>query len=528
MAWSEYRNGKWTQKQVSKEGATTNNIDPSHDLPYFKFVPFISNDNVLISVDDYLDSDGGFLNTFRFEGSKLVLDSTTHNASSGVPINYFNKTNTYSLQTWQFNNDIRTNHTLSFDDQISKTTISHFFTFHGTNFYHPYAHQLLGLINSAELNNFFSFNVKGILTQSDKEDAFGAGVDSIGTRTYHELKRPYSLYNWELFFHAPMMLANALSKAQQFEEAMKWYHYVFNPMAEGTSDKRCWEFSPFREIDATHILEKIFNLLKPNTADAAISEWRNNPYMPHLVARSRPVAYMKWVVMKYLDNLIAWGDYLFRQDSIESINQATQLYVLAGHILRPRPQLIPKRGTIQPQTYLSMLGKWDAFSNAATELGLAAPYSSQIDQPFVLTGGGKEIAFANIFGFASALYFCIPSNPQLMGYWDTLADRLYKIRHCENIEGVFRILPLFQPPIDPGLLVKAVAQGLSIASVLNDLNTPMPNYRFYYLLQKALELCGELKSMGGAMLNAMEKKTMKPSPRSVAGTKASCTIFRWK
>jgi hypothetical protein len=34
----------------------------------------------------------------------------------------------------------------------------------------------------------------------------------------------------------------------------------------------------------------------------------------------------------------------------------------------------------------------------------------------------------------------------------------------------------------------------------------MPNYRFYYVLQKALELCNELKSLGSAMLSAIEKK----------------------
>jgi hypothetical protein len=53
---------------------------------------------------------------------------------------------------------------------------------------------------------------------------------------------------------------------------------------------------------------------------------------------------MKWVVMKYIEALIAWGDYLFRQDTIESINQATQLYVLAAHLYGPRGQIIPKRG----------------------------------------------------------------------------------------------------------------------------------------------------------------------------------------
>ena len=42
---------------------------------------------------------------------------------------------------------------------------------------------------------------------------------------------------------------------------------------------------------------------------------------------------MKTVVMKYIDNLIAWGDQLFRRDTIESINEATQLYILAAQIV---------------------------------------------------------------------------------------------------------------------------------------------------------------------------------------------------
>ena len=38
-------------------------------------------------------------------------------------------------------------------------------------------------------------------------------------------------------------------------------------------------------------------------------------------------------VMKYLENLIAWADNLFQQDTVESINEATELYVLAASIL---------------------------------------------------------------------------------------------------------------------------------------------------------------------------------------------------
>jgi hypothetical protein len=34
-----------------------------------------------------------------------------------------------------------------------------------------------------------------------------------------------------------------------------------------------------------------------------------------------------------------------------------------------------------------------------------------------------------LFGIGRALYFCIPRNDKLLGYWDTVADRLFKIRH---------------------------------------------------------------------------------------------------
>jgi len=478
--------------QADKEAVTsfsaTDSIPilPISAISNYEFIPLLSDDSndKLLGIRIFYDVRE--IGVFEFTGSGIKNKSRVYSSNNTIEVdNFHHKVST--IKSLQISNQVD-NH--SFND-INNTT------YNANDFYHPYTHDLLGKINFGNLETFFKYNTESI---SATTDAFGLS----GNNIYHELKRPYSLYNWELFFHTPILLADALSKAQQFEEAMKWFHFVFNPIAHGNEDNRFWQFQPFKEINSQQVLDSIFNNLQPNAADQSINEWRNKPFMPHVVARSRPVAYMKWVVMKYIENLIAWGDYLFRQDSIESINQATQLYVLAGHILGPKPMMIPKRGKIRPQTYLSLLDKWDAFGNAMVELELAAPFSNQT--AFPLGAVNNEIAFANIFGMASSLYFCIPNNPKLMGYWDTLADRLYKIRHCENIEGIFRKLPLFEPPIDPALLVKAAAQGLSIASVLNDLNTPLPNYRFYYLLQKALELCNELKSLGGAMLSAIEKK----------------------
>ena len=509
MAWSEYRNGKWTQKQLSKAAINDDGSGRLPSLGFYEFVPVlstaVSNPLLGIRVFHTYNTDSG---TFEFDGNSIQTPLQTYTSNNNIFPNIFHHSVANLIS------DIRSL-------QISTEVINHKFTnnnnptnnnnatfYNSIPFYNPYTNDLLGKINTGQLEAFFRFNTEGVITPAEKAEAYGLFDPDDNSTTlnsvYHELKRPYSLYNWELFFHTPMLLADALSKAQHFEEAMKWFHFVFNPIAKGEEDNRFWAFSPFKDTNSQRILDSIFNNLQPNQTDKAINEWRNKPFMPHVVARSRPVAYMKWVVMKYIDNLVAWGDYLFHQDTIESINQATQLYVLANHILGKRPMLIPKRGKTKPQTYLSLLDKWDAFGNAMVELELVAPYSNQIT---TATGSDSGVVgLANVFGFSTALYFCIPNNPKLTGYWDTIDDRLFKIRHCQNIEGIFRKLPLFEPPIDPALLVKAAAQGLSIASVLNDLNTPMPNYRFYYLLQKALELCGELKSLGGAMLSAIEKK----------------------
>ena len=65
---------------------------------------------------------------------------------------------------------------------------------------------------------------------------------------------------------------------------------------------------------------------------------------------------------------------------------------------------------------------------------------------------------------------------------------------------------MFAPPIDPGLLVKAAAAGLDIGSVLSDLNAPPPHYRFHVLAQKASESINDVKSLGAALIAALEKK----------------------
>jgi len=326
----------------------------------------------------------------------------------------------------------------------------------------------------------------------------------------------YSSYNWELFFHAPLLIADSLSKNQRFEEARDWYHFIFNPvgvesaMPGGSTMSKYWITKPFFETtDSQYVQQRIDNIMRMLAGDVSVPgysaqakknledqvlDWRTNPFEPHRIANYRTVAYQKTVVMKYLDNLIAWGDNLFRQDSMESINEATQLYILAAEILGPRPKIIPSQAKPPLESFNELEQEFDKFSNALVEVENLVPPQ---------TGNRPEGADPAPLPM---LYFCIPQNDKMLGYWDTVADRLYKIRHCMNIEGVVRQLALFEPPIDPAALVKAVAGGVDISSALADLNAPLPLYRFNVLLQKANEVCNDVKALGSALLAALEKK----------------------
>ncbi|MEM8545272.1 MAG: hypothetical protein AAGF66_14935, partial [Cyanobacteria bacterium P01_H01_bin.119] len=78
-----------------------------------------------------------------------------------------------------------------------------------------------------------------------------------------------------------------------------------------------------------------------------------------------------------------------------------------------------------------------------------------------------------------------------------------------NIDGVFRSLALFQPPIDPAALVNAVANGGlagALASGIASGSQPVPHYRYGFMLEKAKEMTGNVISLGGALLDALEKK----------------------
>jgi hypothetical protein len=289
--------------------------------------------------------------------------------------------------------------------------------------------------------------------------------------------------------------------------------------------------------------------------------------------------------MKYIDNLIKWADYLFRQDSMEANNEATLLYILAYKILGQRPVELPtdKTKVIAKDSYEDLRAKTmngkslayidimdrnfrysysannsindisnpqytqssqfqqeSAYKNIKNEVLSNAKTIVQESQNKVLSNTQTVVqenrnseskisiitkdvtmvtvqecrlniaypyhAYSEPLPRIDADNFCVPFNEDLLKYWDTVEDRLFKLRNSMNIEGMVRELPLFEPPIDPAMLVKAVAAGLSIGEVLNDITARQPYYRFRTIMQKAIEFTNEVKQMGDKLLSTLEKK----------------------
>ncbi|WP_066366107.1 hemopexin repeat-containing protein [Herbidospora mongoliensis] len=397
----------------------------------------------------------------------------------------------------------------------------------------------------------FSTTTSGTTTIRVKDQVGGVPVSS-----HVDFQSANGRYYWEIFFHAPMLIAQALNAAQRFDDAKRWYEYVFDP----TEPERYWRFLPFLAIDLRALVEgcridlrnlpsqvgvdmaplladletlaPVFDHVRACTTDdltlldglavraqpfeqygrlrekvgmiarlrrqydlmgdrgALLKTYLDDPFDPHAIAELRPTAYRRAVVMAYVDNLLDWGDLLFRQYTMESVDESRMLYILAYDILGDRPQGVGRRHLPPVKTYKEL--------DPAEE---GDPYAER-----VTAGGSLLDGMGAVHRSIGDGYFYIPGNAVLGEYWDRVEDRLRKIRASLDILGVSRPLPLFEPPADVMALVRGAAAGLTPDQVGAGLAGPVPNYRFGFLHRKAQDLVDRLRGFGGELLGVLERR----------------------
>lgn len=376
----------------------------------------------------------------------------------------------------------------------------------------------LDFTGSADESSEFYFNrITTNALQSFNRDLLAGGIDGLLTTanqvlpelpfsglgdnailkspTYLDFQGSFGPYFWEIFFHIPYLIADTLKANQQFEAAKKWYEYIFKPVLASNNGLMAigganlfWQFVPFQN----HRLEGLYSRLS-NIQE--ISAYEDDPFDPFAIANLRIGAYEKAIVMAYINNLIQWGDNLFSQFSWETIVEATMLYIEARDILGPTPKVQALIKDKAPITYGSV-----------TQPGAIPPAWLMIEDQVDAALVSNPLRQNPVNSLQTYGYFSIPENDQFLGYWGVVADRLFKIRHGENIEGIVESLALFQPPIDPNALIAALAAGQSLSSAISALSSAVPNYRFSYIIAQAKQLTSTLIQLGGALLSALEKK----------------------
>lgn len=363
-------------------------------------------------------------------------------------------------------------------------------------------HELSSILFSQGIDGFLALD-----TQKTPE----INIDGSKTPTL-DFAGANGLYYWEIFFHLPFLVGHILNTQQQFELAKQWYAYIFNPTINqkslNLSDKddpndKYWQFlglqAQYNPTLKTELQETWAEETQVDVQNIAqLAAYHNDPFDPHAIARLRPIAYQKSVVMHYIDNLLDWADNLFRQYTIETIVEATMLYIMAYDLLGKQPVNLGPCPLPNPET-LTEIAK-----HYGDSLGKIPEFLIQVEQSQARVLAANAMDTPN--NYIPGDYFGLPENDQFTAYWDKVQQRLYNIRHNLNIEGVYEQLALFQPPINPMQLVAAVAAGEGVEQALADNQVDVPYYRFSVMVAKAQAITQTVIQLGQNLLSVLEKQ----------------------
>jgi hypothetical protein len=311
------------------------------------------------------------------------------------------------------------------------------------------------------------------------------------------------LYFWELFYYTPMMAAEKLLQSQDFEEAERWLNYVFNPAGylEG-------EYPTRKHVD------RQWNT-RPLEEDTAWDDTQTDSTDPDVVAQADPMHYKVATFMKLLDILIARGDMAYRLLERDTLAEAKMWYLTALQLLGPQPDLPELGDWGDPSLAMAASDTSVQQSLMLMErlmLGDVRPLAVPAEQPqgeiaqvdAQAEVSGEDSPATRTANSLTALF--LPSeNDKLNGYWQTLAQRLFNLRHNLSIDGQPLTLPLYATPADPKALQNAAAAA-SAGGAGSLPNASLSILRFPQILESARELVGLLTQYGGTLSSVLERK----------------------
>ncbi|WP_445374053.1 neuraminidase-like domain-containing protein [Photorhabdus tasmaniensis] len=276
-----------------------------------------------------------------------------------------------------------------------------------------------------------------------------------------------SLYFWELFYYAPMLIAQRLLHEQNFDEANRWLKYIWDPsgyIKHGQIQHYHWNVRPLLED----------------------TRWNDDPLNsvdPDAVAQYDPMHYKVATFMRTLDLLLDRGDYAYRQLERDTLNEAKMWYMQALHLLGDKPHLL-------------FSSEW-----SKPNLGDAANTEKQKEHSLAMVA----LRQGNVEPHNKPTDLFLPqANEVMLSYWQKLEQRLYNLRHNLSIDGQLLHLPIYATPADPKALLNAAVANAQDGAALSQ--PFMSLWRFPHMLENARGMVNQLTQFGSTLQNIIERQ----------------------
>ena len=244
------------------------------------------------------------------------------------------------------------------------------------------------------------------------------------------------LFFWELFFHLVHLVAKLLCNEERFADSQSWLHYVFDPQA--TADQS--------DVNGKPLYWRCRPLAKNQGNPGCEAK---APTDPDAIGYSKPEHFKILMFCEYVRNLIAWGDWHYRQLTRDSLVAAKLCYVQAGFLMGKPP-------TARTVSHWQTSTVKELLDQCKTRPELEA-FEQSLNFSLAQVASGSDVA--PMLGMLACGPFKAPINQPLV---DLIALPNYRMNNLQNnltIDGKPLNIPLFSPPTDPNQLLRDLAAG---------------------------------------------------------------------
>jgi len=293
------------------------------------------------------------------------------------------------------------------------------------------------------------------------------------------------LFFWELFFHLPHLVATRLRAEDRYLEAQKWLHYLFDPQAPATDPNK----PPLNP-------KPLYWRCRPLNVEGNVGCETQALTDPDAIGYSAPYHFKVLVFTEYVNNLVDWGDWYYRQLTRDSLVAAKLCYVQAAFMMGPAPS-VRTANSWATNTVGNLL-------NASLTRPALEQFEQQLE--FSLADFPAAAEDPPEFGLLANGPFTCPINDQLIGLYELPEQRLHNLRNNLTLDGKLLDIPLFSPPTDPNQLLRDLAAG--------GVGRPKPMggrlvvgaFRWRVTFESALRAVQVLQDHGNQVLRLLEQR----------------------